>query len=153
MLTKQALKKHWGEKIAIATANFIMVQVFIEGLKSDIKNEMIKKSWLSLADTFDRAEELEKHAEQKALAAAKINETSVDYMGSSHPRGNSNTQRGQFKGRGGKPQYQQRGNTSAATTTKNFQTSSSTKPLRGYSSYRGNYQRGRGNFPSSKGVT
>jgi hypothetical protein len=30
---KQALKKHWGEKIAIVTANFIMVQIFIEGLK------------------------------------------------------------------------------------------------------------------------
>jgi hypothetical protein len=29
---KQALKKHWGEKIAIGTANFTMAQILIEGL-------------------------------------------------------------------------------------------------------------------------
>jgi hypothetical protein len=39
---KQVLKKHLGEKIAIATANFIMVQIFIEGLKPEIRNEMKK---------------------------------------------------------------------------------------------------------------
>jgi hypothetical protein len=85
---KQNLNKHWGEKIAIATANFILVQIFIEGLKPEIKNEMIKKSWLTLADAFDKEEELEKHAEQKALESTKIYETSVDYMGSTSNRGN-----------------------------------------------------------------
>jgi alpha-galactosidase/6-phospho-beta-glucosidase family protein len=40
-VNKKALKKHWDEKIAIATANFIMVQIFIGGLKPEIKNEMI----------------------------------------------------------------------------------------------------------------
>ena len=36
---------------------------------------------------------------KKALAAIKINETLVDYMGSTNTRGNSNSQRGQFRGR------------------------------------------------------
>jgi hypothetical protein len=39
---------------------------------------MIETSLVSLAQAFDRAEELEKHAEQKALAATKINVTSVN---------------------------------------------------------------------------
>jgi hypothetical protein len=52
-----------------------MVQIFIECLNPEIKNEMIKTSWLSLANAFDKAEELEKHTEQKALATTKINET------------------------------------------------------------------------------
>jgi hypothetical protein len=77
---KQALKKHWSEKIAITIANFIMVQIFIEGLKPKIKDEMIKKSGLTLADAFDKPEQLKKLAEQKALASTKINETSVDYI-------------------------------------------------------------------------
>jgi hypothetical protein len=38
-ITKEALKKHWGEKIVIATANFIMVQIFIEGLKPKSDNQ------------------------------------------------------------------------------------------------------------------
>jgi hypothetical protein len=52
-----------------------MVQILIEGLKT----EMIKTSWVSLAQAFDRAEKLEKHAVHKALAATKISETLVDY--------------------------------------------------------------------------
>jgi hypothetical protein len=91
---KQALKKQWGEKIAHATANFIMVQIFIEGLKLEFKNEMIKTSCVSLAQAFDRAKELEKHAEQKELAATKINETSVDYMSSTSKR-SQGAQKGQ----------------------------------------------------------
>jgi hypothetical protein len=85
-----------------------MVQIFIEGLKPEIKNEIIKKSWLTLADAFNKAEELEKHAEQKVLASTKINETSVDYMGNTSNRGNYGTRRGQTRGRGNKPQNQQR---------------------------------------------
>jgi hypothetical protein len=103
-VNKQAIKKHWGEKIAIATANFIMVQIFIEGLKPEIKNETIKKSRLTLSEAFNKAEELEKQADQKALAATKINETSVDYMGNKSNHGNYGAQRGQARGRGNKPQ-------------------------------------------------
>jgi hypothetical protein len=50
-VNKQAIKKRWGEKIGIATANFIMVQIIIEGLKPEIKNEMVKNPglpWLML---------------------------------------------------------------------------------------------------------
>jgi hypothetical protein len=54
---------------------------------------------LSLADAFDKAEEIKKHSEQKALAATKINETSVDYIESTSNRGKFGTQRGQFRGR------------------------------------------------------
>jgi hypothetical protein len=36
---KQALKRHWDEKIAVATANFITVQIFIEGLKPEKNDE------------------------------------------------------------------------------------------------------------------
>ena len=50
---KQDLKRHWGEKIAVATANFTMVQILMEGLEPDIRNEMIKTSWLSVAQAFD----------------------------------------------------------------------------------------------------
>jgi hypothetical protein len=42
---KQALKRQWDQKITITAANFFMVQIFIEGLQPDIKNEMIKTSW------------------------------------------------------------------------------------------------------------
>jgi hypothetical protein len=86
-----------------------MVQIFNEGLKPEIKNEMIKKSRLSLADTFDKAEKFQMHAEQKALASTKMNETSVDYMGSTSNYGNYGAQSGQFRDRGGKPKNQQRG--------------------------------------------
>ncbi len=64
-----------GEKITIAPANFIMVQILIKGLNPDIKNKMIKESWVSIAKALHKAEELEKNAEQKALGATKINET------------------------------------------------------------------------------
>jgi hypothetical protein len=70
---------------------------------------------LTLSDAFNRAEELEKHAEQKALAATKINETSVDYIGSTSNRGSFGAQRGQAKGRG-KPQNQQRGGYTPTST-------------------------------------
>ena len=59
-----------------------MVQIFIEGLKPEIKNEMIKKS-------FNKAGELEKLAEQKAMSSSKIIETSADYMGNTSNRGNN----------------------------------------------------------------
>jgi hypothetical protein len=61
-VNKQAPKRHLVEIIAIVAANFIMVQIFIEGLKPELKNEMIKTSKISLAQAFERAEELEKHA-------------------------------------------------------------------------------------------
>jgi hypothetical protein len=60
----QVLKRPFGEKIGIARGNFIMVRIFIKGLKPEFINEMITTSWVSLAQTFDRPEELEKHAEQ-----------------------------------------------------------------------------------------
>jgi hypothetical protein len=41
-----------------------------------------------LAQAFDRAEELDKHAEQKAQAATKINETSVDCMSTTANKSN-----------------------------------------------------------------
>jgi hypothetical protein len=56
---KQDLEKHWGKKIAIATTKFIMTQIFKMGLIPEIKNEMLKKSRLSLSDTVIKAEELE----------------------------------------------------------------------------------------------
>jgi hypothetical protein len=36
---KEAFKWHWGENIAITIANFIVVQIFIEGIKPEMKNE------------------------------------------------------------------------------------------------------------------
>jgi hypothetical protein len=53
---------------------------------------------LTLSDAFNRAEELEKHAEQKGLAATKLNETSVDYLGNTSNHGSYGAQRGQAKG-------------------------------------------------------
>jgi hypothetical protein len=53
-----------------------MVQIYIEGLKPEIRNQMIKKSRVSrvsLAKTFDKAEELEKHREQKLWQQQKKN--------------------------------------------------------------------------------
>jgi hypothetical protein len=52
---------------------------------------------------------LKKHTEQKALAATKINKSSVDYLGSTSNRGH---QKGQNKSRGGKPHGQQQGTNS-----------------------------------------
>jgi hypothetical protein len=57
------------------------VQIFIEGLKPKIKNEMIKISWVPQTQAFNRAEELEQLAELKAMSGIKINETSVYYVG------------------------------------------------------------------------
>ena len=45
---KAAIRQAWGEKSCISTAHFIMVQIFIEGLKPEIRNEMIKEEWVSL---------------------------------------------------------------------------------------------------------
>jgi hypothetical protein len=70
---KQALKKCCSVKIAITTANFILVQIFIKGLKPDIKNKMIKQSWTSLEQVFEKTKELEKLAKQKAISSTKIN--------------------------------------------------------------------------------
>jgi hypothetical protein len=56
----------------------ILIVFFNERLKPEINNEMIKTSWLSLAQAFSRSEELEKLAKQKTLTATKINEPSVD---------------------------------------------------------------------------
>ncbi len=51
---KQALMKQYSEKIAIALAFWFMAQILIEGLKPEVTNEMIKKSWGSLAQAFDK---------------------------------------------------------------------------------------------------
>jgi hypothetical protein len=103
---QQALDHLWFEKIVIATANFIMVQIFIEGLKPEIRNEMTEKSWVSLAKPFDKAEELGKQVEQKAMAATKINKYSVNYMSSFlGQKGSASAQKGQNKNQGdNKPQ-------------------------------------------------
>jgi hypothetical protein len=120
---------------------------------------------LTLADAFDKAEELEKHAKQKVLAPTKINETSVDYMHSTSNRGNYGAQRGQSGGRGNKPQNQQRGgynqnsnqqkggSNSSPSASSSTLSNTGTKPQLEGTNYKGNTQRGRGKFPSSKGVT
>jgi hypothetical protein len=60
----------------------------------------MKTSWLSVAQVFNRAEELEKHVEQKALAESKLNEFSVDYMGNTS--NNRGAQKAHNRGRGKK---------------------------------------------------
>jgi hypothetical protein len=71
-------------------------------------------------------------------------------MGNTSNRGN-NAQRGQFRGRGGKPQNQQRGGSNAsASAYTSSQNNSITRLQRGSRSYRGNTHRGRWNFPKLK---
>jgi hypothetical protein len=64
-----------------------MAQTFIEGLKPEFKNEMIKTSWVSIAQAFDELE-------QKAQAATKINETYGVYRATTTNRGNQGAQQG-----------------------------------------------------------
>jgi hypothetical protein len=141
-----------------------MVPIFNEGLIPDIKNEMIKQSWLSMGDAFDKADELEKHTEQRALSAAKINETSVDYMGNTSNHDSNPNLRNQSQGRGGRSQNhqrrgynqtsnQQRYNYNASPKATYNTQNTSTKPQPASTSYRGNNQRGKGTFPSHRGVT
>jgi hypothetical protein len=125
-----------------------MVQIFIDGLKPEIKNEMLESSWLTLSCAFKKADELENHAEQQALATTNINETSVDYMGNTSNHGNYGVQRGQNRGRANKSQNQQRGgytNTStqprgghnASSANSSYTLSNTnTKPQRGSSNLR-----------------
>jgi hypothetical protein len=60
-----------------------MAQTFIQGLKPEIKTEMLKT-------TFNRAE-------QKAQIVTKINETSADYMGTTANKENQGAQRGRLE--------------------------------------------------------
>jgi hypothetical protein len=48
-----------------------MLQIFIKGLKPEIKNEKIKKLCVSLAQVFDKAEELKKSLQNKRHKEAK----------------------------------------------------------------------------------
>jgi hypothetical protein len=51
---KLAIKKHWSEKFCLANmcTHFIMVHIFVEGLKPKLKQEMNKQAWLSINDPF-----------------------------------------------------------------------------------------------------
>ena len=121
------LKQFWGEDIAKDNTHFILVQVFIDGLKPDIKNEMIKKNYTSISEAYNKAKELERHAEQK-VAATKVSEVKVDYLGSQSGRGSNR----------GKPNSQSRGapgNSNSSSTR-----GSSNKTQRGTN----HYQAGRG---------
>ena len=42
-----------------------MVQIFVEGLKQEIKQDINKQAWLTFNDAFRHAQNLEKLAEQK----------------------------------------------------------------------------------------
>jgi hypothetical protein len=58
-----------------------MVQIFIEGLKTGIKNEMIKTLCYPLPRHLTEQKKLEKHAEQKAVPATQIKENSIGLYG------------------------------------------------------------------------
>jgi hypothetical protein len=92
-----------------------------------------------LAEAFDKAEGLKKHAEQKALAFTKNNETSVDYMGSTSNHGNYGAQRGQFRGRGGRPQNKQRGGYNQTSNQQRGGSNTSTSVSK-YQATKGRYQ-------------
>jgi hypothetical protein len=95
-----------------------MVKISNKSLNPEFKNEMIKTSWVSLTQAFEVAQELEKHAEQKALEATKIYETSVDYMSTTAKKGNQGAPRGQ-KGRGVKSKENQSNANSSSSTSFN----------------------------------
>ena len=77
-----AIRQYYGDRSCIATAHFVMVQIFIEGLKAEIKNEMMKTNWSSLNEAFIKAEQLERLAEQRRISSGiKVDEVQVDYVG------------------------------------------------------------------------
>ena len=163
---KLAIKKHWGEKVCLANTHFIMVQIFVEGLKPELKHEMNKQAWLTIHDAFRKAQTLEKLAEQKK-AQSTVADINVDYVGPQSGRGTNSSQnyRGQSRGGRGQNQAQQgqahtqnnnvsNNNNSATTTAASQRGRGQGRGGRG----RGQNQRGRGNnqnansrFPSAAG--
>jgi hypothetical protein len=94
-----AIKKHWGEKVCLANTHFIIVQIFVEGLKPELLNEMNKQAWLTINDAFRRAQTLEKLSEQKKNQST-VSGVKVNYISPQSGRG-APAHRGQSRGRRG----------------------------------------------------
>jgi hypothetical protein len=63
-----------------------MFQIFVNGLKPELKHEMNKQAWLTINNAFMKAQTLEKLAEQKKNQST-VAEVKVDYIGPQSGRG------------------------------------------------------------------
>jgi hypothetical protein len=133
-----------------------MVQLFVEGLKPELKHKMNKQAWLTINDEFRKTETLDKLAEQKKNQL-KISQLKVNCIGPQSGRG-APANKGQS--RGGRGQFNNSNNQSVSNNN-SYQSASSQRGRgnpRGRRSGRGQYRVSNNNnsancrqFPSAAG--